>query len=124
MDNQELNELPRLSWMESRIPKRKALVTFVADGADCPQSVEKAMEGHSSRWYPEEGGHRVLVLYEGGSYDAGTFRVEPEAWDHEHCDVCGEIIPPMKLCYVTPRGHYIALCENCHQTYVIDKLTR
>ena len=108
--------------MPSRIPKRRALVTFVHEGMDCPPVVAAAMKGHSSRWYPEPGGHRVLILYEGGTYDTVTFRVEPEAWDHEDCDGCGSHIAPMTLCYVTVRGPYVALCENCYQSHVLSKL--
>lgn len=118
MTAEEISQLPQLEWMPSRIPKRAALVTFVADGPECPPAVELAMRGHPARWYPQTGGHRVLILYEGGKYDAETFRIEPEAWDHEHCDVGGERIPPMTLCYVTKRGRYIALCEACYRTYV------
>ncbi len=80
------------------------------------------MQGTQSRWYPEPGGHRVLVLYEGGSFDEMVFEVASQAWDHEHCDACGEIIPPMTLCYVTRQGHYLSLCEKCYQRYVMDKV--
>jgi hypothetical protein len=118
MTGDEISQIPKLEWMPSRIPKRAALVTFVADGPVCPAAVESAMHGHPARWYPQPGGHRVLILYEGGSYDATTFRVEPEAWDHEDCDVCDEQIPPMTLCNVTKRGRYTALCEACYRKYV------
>jgi hypothetical protein len=114
----ELSQIPKREWMHSRIPKRAALVTFVADGPICPPAVESAMQGHPARWYPQPGGHRVLILYEGGNYDATTFRVEPEAWDHENCDGCDEQIPPMTLCNVTKRGRFIALCEACYRKYV------
>jgi len=117
----EMIGLPELAWMPSRIPKRKALVTFVPDGSDCPPAVEAAMVGRPSRWYPVSGGHRMLILYEGGPFETMTFRLEPEAWDHEDCDGCGEQIPPMSLCHVTQRGQYIALCEPCYQKYVVQK---
>jgi hypothetical protein len=63
----------------------------------------------------------LLILYEGGAFDAATFRIEPEAWDHEDCDVCGGRIPPMTLCHVTERGRYISLCEGCYQSHVASK---
>src|SRR5215468_10510547 len=93
----EISKIPKSEWMPSRIPKRAALATFVIDDGSsvCPRAVELAMRGHPARWYPQPGGHRVLILYEGGSYDASTFRVEPESWDHEDCGVCGVQIPPM-----------------------------
>jgi hypothetical protein len=118
MTREEINQLPELDWMPSRIPKRDALTTFVADGSACPPAVELAMQGHPARWYPQPGGHRVLILYEGGSYDASTFHVESGAWDHEHCDACGDQIAPMTLCHVTKRGRYVALCESCYRRYV------
>jgi len=79
------------------------------------------MKGHPSRWYPQPGGHRVLVLYEGGAFDTATFQLESEAWDHEDCDACGEQIAPMTLCYVTSRGYYVALCEKCYERFVKNK---
>ena len=63
----------------------------------------------------------MLILHEGGVFDSATFRLEPEAWDHEDCDGCGEQIPPMALCYVTERGRYIALCESCYHKYAVNR---
>jgi hypothetical protein len=119
MNEDELTQLPLLAWMPSRIPKRKALVTFVPDGPECPEPIKAAIEGHTSRWYPQPGGHRVLIPYEGGHYDSTAFHIDPEAWDHEDCDVCGVRIPPMALCYVTETGSYISLCEPCYQKHVL-----
>jgi hypothetical protein len=121
MTEDEIKRLPTMSWMQSRIPIRKALATFVADGSKCPSEVESEMRKHPSRWYPVPGGHRVLILYEGGTFDAQIFQVEPKAWEHEDCDACGEQIPQMTLCYVTKRGYYIALCEACYQKHIIGK---
>ena len=105
--------------MPSRIPKRKALVTIVPDDSGCPEAVEAELaKRHEGRWYPEPGGHRVCILYEGGAYDASLFRLEVDAWDHEDCDACGERIAPMELCHVTRTGAYIALCEACYHRYV------
>ncbi len=118
----DISQLPTLDWMPSRYPKLKALVTFVADdGSGCPPAVELAMWQKPCRWYPEPGGHRVLILYEGGAYDATVFHVEPDAWDHEHCNVCKENIPPMTLCHVTKHGRCIILCERCYQIHVVQK---
>jgi hypothetical protein len=110
----EIHRLPELEWMESRIPKRDALVAFVAAGAVCPPAIELAMQSHPARWFPNPGGNRVLILYEGGAYDASTFNVEREAWDHEHCNLCGDRIPAMTLCHVTKHGRYLVLCESCY----------
>jgi len=64
----------------------------------------------------------VLILYEGGTYDSTTFRLEPEAWDHEDCNVCGRGITAMTLCHVTARGPYVALCKGCYRRYVLSKI--
>ena len=60
-----------------------------------------------------EGGHRVLILYEGGPYNAQRFALAKGAWDHEHCSRCGATIEPMTLCW-TRAGEYVLLDEKCH----------
>jgi len=120
MTDDQLSNLPNFSWMESRIPALDALAAFVADGSK-PDPVVTELEERagSSRWYPVEGGHRVLIPYKGGEYDPSRFTVEPGAWDHEHCGACGERIPPMSLCYVTEPGQpYILLCADCFERHV------
>jgi hypothetical protein len=123
MTNERLSDLPRFSWMESRIPAVDALAAFVPDGSK-PDPVVTEMQERigSSRWFPVEGGHRVLMPYEGGEYDSSRFTVERDAWDHEHCGACGERIPPMTLCHVTePEQPYILLCATCFEQHVASK---
>ena len=48
------------------------------------------------------------------AYDATKWNVEMGAWDHEHCDLCGENIPAMTLCWVTKYDPYVLLCDACH----------
>lgn len=119
MTEDEIQQLPTLAWLPSRIPKRKALVTFVPEGSECPEPVRAAMDEHPSRWYPQPGGTRALFLYEGGPYDSTAFRIELEAWDHEDCDICDARIAPMELCHVTETGNYISLCEPCYEKHVL-----
>jgi hypothetical protein len=116
MDEDGLRALGRLKYMESRIPALDALVTFVPDGAGPDPAIEQAVKrlGHA-RWYPVEGGHRVVILYEGGPYDATRFVVEQAAWDHDHCVACEEPIPSMTLCWVSLGERYVILCESCHR---------
>lgn len=114
MSDYSINELAAFDWMQSRIPALDGLVAFVPDGPPDP-AVASFAEGRPSRWYPVEGGHRVVVPYDDGSpYDASRWRVEKGAWDHEHCDLCRDRIPPMTLCWVTQRDPYVLLCESCH----------
>jgi hypothetical protein len=123
MTDQDLSELPKYPWMESRIPARDALAAFVPD-APAPDPVIAEMQDRvgGSRWFPVQGGHRVVMPFDGGSYDSSRFTIESGAWDHEHCDVCGEHIPAMTLCHVTePEQPYVLLCAACYQHHVASK---
>src|SRR5688572_21000743 len=126
MTDEEISDLRKYRWMKSRIPARDALVAFVPDAsAPDPLIEEMQVRLHQSRWYPVPGGHRVLMLHDGGEYDAKRFQVEAGAWDHEHCDVCEEQIPAMTLCYVTEEGSpYVLLCESCYKSHVAAKSSR
>jgi hypothetical protein len=89
-------------------------VTFVPDGSRDP-AVDALGTSRPSRWYPVQGGVRVVILYEAEEeYDVTRFHIEKGAWDHEHCELCRALIPPMTLCWVTESGPYVLLCEECH----------
>ncbi|HVU07435.1 MAG TPA: hypothetical protein VHG89_02700 [Verrucomicrobiae bacterium] len=123
MTDEELSKLPAYHWMPSRIPLRDALAAFVPN-ASKPEPIMEEMSKRcgESVWYVVEGGHRVLFLYDGGTFDNSRFTLEPKAWDHEHCSVCQEHIPAMTLCYVTkPQQPYILLCSVCYERYVTSK---
>jgi hypothetical protein len=114
MADYEIDELARFEWMQSRIPALDALVCFVPDGPR-DAAVDSLAMSHRSRWYPLQGGTRVVVSMEGEpEYDATKWQVENGAWDHEHCDLCGENIPAMTLCWVTKYDPYVLLCDACH----------
>jgi hypothetical protein len=107
-----------LEFMESRIPIQDALAVFVPDDPPIDTKVRAAISQHAvSRWFPKPGGHEVLVPYAGEPYDARIFRVVAHAWDHETCSHCRAHIPPMTLCWVTPSGRYVLLCERCHDSF-------
>jgi len=115
MTADELEWLRGLDFGPSRIPKLDALATVVPNGAEQDPAIVAAHKRSGfSRWFPVEGGHRVLFLYEGGEYDSSRFKVEPKAWDHETCKACRTHIPALTLCWVTQRGTYVVLCEACH----------
>ena len=123
MTDQERTELVTYSWMESRIPAIDALAAFVRDGTKpSPEISEAERRAGRSRWYPVAGGHRVLIPHEADEYDSSQFTIEPGAWDHEHCDSCGEHIPAMTLCHVTePEQPYILLCAACFERHVVSR---
>ena len=108
----DLTQLSRNEFTSSRIPVQDALETFVPTGADKEEWVQAATRS-SSRWYPVEGGHRVLIYYRGGVYDDKRFSLTIGAWDHEHCMNCGDNIAPMTSCWVTKVDPYILLCNKC-----------
>jgi hypothetical protein len=109
-----LKELLPLSFMSSRIPALDALAAFVPLGEEKAPWIAQRVQTWPSRWTPLEGGHRVLILYEGGPYDAARFVVEAGAWDHEHCSRCQATIQQMTLCWVTEGGPFVLLCGDCH----------
>ena len=109
-------ELAKLTFMPSRIPALDALEVFLPDGAQPdPELQEIQSRTGQARWYPVEGGHRVLILYEGGGYNPERFSLAKGAWDHEHCSRCGETVEPMTLCWVTDAGPYVLLDEKCYR---------
>jgi hypothetical protein len=111
----ELDELRRFTYMQTRIPRLDALEVFVPTGAEDDETVNEARKRTGfSRWFPVEGGHRVLILYEGGDYDPNRFSLVKEGWDHEHCRRCQVTIEPMTPCWVTEEGPFIPLCDACH----------
>lgn len=113
---ENLEELRRLKFMRSRIPALDALEAFVPEGSAPDSEIEELQNRTgNSRWYPAEGGHRVLILYEGGPYNANRFTLAKGAWDHEHCSRCGATIKPMTLCWVTEAGPYVLLDEKCYR---------
>lgn len=114
MDAENLEELRALKFMPSRIPALDALEVFVPnDASDDPELAEVRSRSGQSRWYPVEGGHRVLILFEGGEYNPSRFKLLNRAWDHEHCSRCGASIPSMTLCWVTVEEPYVLLDESC-----------
>ncbi len=65
-----------------------------------------------------EGGHQLLILYEGGGFDPETFTLLKDAWNHEHCKHCVSRIDALELCWVSTGQHYTILCEACHALVV------
>jgi hypothetical protein len=111
----ELKELRQLEYRESRIPALDALELFVPDNArPDPVLIEITSRTGFSRWKPVEGGHQVLILYEGGGFDSNRFTLRKSAWDHEHCKRCVSRIRAMETCWVSTGDGYTILCAECH----------
>jgi hypothetical protein len=115
MPEYETEELARFEWVPSRIPALDALVCFVPEGPPRDAAVDAFATSHRSRWYPMQGGIRVVVSLERNpAYDTTKWRVEKGAWDHEHCDFCGKNIAAITPCWVTKHDPYVLLCDACH----------
>ena len=112
----DLERFRQFRFMRSRIPAQDALEIFVPDGSTLDEETKElqARTGQS-RWYPVAGGHRLLILYQGGAFNAERLTLAKGAWDHEHCSRCGTSIAPMTLCWVTAAGPFVLLDEGCHE---------
>lgn len=123
MADYSIAELARFEWMQSRIPALDALVCFVPEGLR-DADMDAFSRSRRSRWYQIQGGTRVVVSLDGDpEYDASKWRVEKGAWDHEHCDLCGENIPAMTLCRVTKNDPHVLLCDRCHARVAAARAT-
>ena len=96
----DLTQFRNLEFRESRIPALDALEVFVPSGGENDETLTEIRRRTGfSRWRPVEGGHQVLILYEGGTYDPERYSLRKGAWDHEHCKRCGVHIEAMTLCF-------------------------
>ena len=110
------SEFLQLEYDETRIPALDALEVFVPDDFKRdPEFNELCSRTGHSRWIPVEGGHQVLILYEGGGFDATRFALRKGAWDHEHCKRCIARIDPMTLCWVSTDNSFVIVCAECHE---------
>jgi hypothetical protein len=111
--------VPWLPWMPSRIPIRDALSTFLApDSNEC----KPPWPVYETRYFPRPNGTRVLIPYDGESFDETQFKLEPGAWDHDTCNNCNAYIKAMTLCYVTKNGPFYILCHDCYGSRVVRRL--
>lgn len=113
----ELQELRQFAYTEARIPRHDALEIFVPTGSENDTAFAEATN-RPSRWFPVSGGHRVLILHDGGPFDASRFTLVKAGWDHEHCKRCHATIEPMTRCWVTENSPFIILCADCHRIVV------
>src|SRR5262249_17468024 len=92
------------------------LEAFVPEGASLdPELQEVIGRTGFSRWFPVDGGHRLLALYEGGAYNHERFSLVKGGWDHEHWNRCSATIPPMTRCWVTRADPFVLLDEACYR---------
>ena len=112
----DLEDYRALEFMPSRIPAQDAVEAFVPTGQAPDEELQEMISRTgASRWYPEQDGQRLRVLYDGGGYNPERFALVPGGWDHEHCSRCGGVVEPMTLCWVTKQDPFVLIDEKCHR---------
>ncbi len=59
--------------------------------------------------------------YVGQAYDPALSRVEPEGWDHDHCEICWWMLtdsddPDRSVGFVSPKETW--LCVECYDRFI------
>jgi hypothetical protein len=75
-------------------------------------------------WIPSEQGRLLKKYAEGMEIPAGG-KLDPRAWDHEHCELCFETISDVgiqKEGYVNQHNQWV--CEECYDKYIIPTLKK
>jgi hypothetical protein len=98
-------------------PGMDALVATVPKGKESSVEVQRPVEeAGDGRWFPLEGGWKVMCPYVGQDFDPDLFHIEKDAWDHVHCDGCHGSIDTGASCWVAKtEDDYFILCDNCHE---------
>jgi hypothetical protein len=116
-NDKEIDSLTTGMFHQICCPKSDALTVFIPEGQKPSSEVQKVLDeaGHQ-RWFPQEGGHLVKIPNVFDSYDDSIFKIEKDAWDHEHCDKCGATINYSDLCWAADMENSTYLfCESCYQ---------
>jgi hypothetical protein len=97
-------------------PGMDALVAVIPRGQETPaevkQTVDDAGEG---RWFPFEGGWKVMCPYTGQSFDHDLFHLEKGGWNHVHCNGCQGSISVGSSCWVAEtEDDFLVICDNCY----------
>jgi hypothetical protein len=114
----ELPESLQSAEFEERIfPGMDALVAIVPKGGDVPGEVKQTVDdAGAGRWFPFEGGWKVVCPYTGQDFNSDRFTVEKGGWEHEHCDGCQGTIGVGDHCWVAEtEDECYVICDNCHK---------
>jgi hypothetical protein len=111
----EILALPDMLWQQFEFHPSDALVAMVPAGQESDAWLMAVMEqNNQARIYPVEGGHLYKFPYQGGEeFDPDLFKIERDAWDHEHCDVCQERISAGDRFWASSEEPYALLCTRC-----------
>jgi len=116
-DKNSIDNLTSSMFRQICCPKCDALTVFIPKGQKPASEVQKILdEAGPQRWFPQKGGHLVKIPNIFDSYDDNLFKIEKDAWDHEHCDKCGATINSGELCWIAgPDNNTYLFCESCYQ---------
>jgi hypothetical protein len=115
--DKEINSLTSGMFHQVYCPKRDALTVFIPKDQKPSPVVQKALdEAGPQRWFPQEGGHLVKIPNVFDSYDDSIFKIEKNAWNHEHCDKCETTINSGDMCWAAESDNSTYLfCDDCYQ---------
>lgn len=93
-----------------------SLVAFVPKGRDVPAKVKQTVdEAGEGRWFPFEGGWKVVCRYTEQRFDPDLFVIEKGGWTHEHCDGCQRAIGIGDSCWVAQAQEgCVVICDACY----------
>ena len=97
--------------------KLDALTVFIPKGQKPSPEIQKVLdEAGPQKWFAKDEGYLIKIPNVFESYDENLFKLEKDAWDHDHCDKCGAVIDSGDLCWVADQedGFYL-FCDICYQ---------
>lgn len=110
----ELTSLTADKFKQITLPKFDALTVFIPEGQKPSPEVQKVFdEADGEKWFPQNGGYLVKIANTFESYDEKLFKLEKDAWDHEHCDKCGNTIDAGDKCWVDNDNKFL-FCNDCY----------
>ncbi len=96
-------------------PGMDALVAIVPKGQEASPDVKRVEGGRESRWFPFDGGWKVVCPFVGQAFDSSVFSVVKNGWDHAHCEGCNATIDIGGSCWTAKaEDDFFVLCDACH----------
>ena len=103
-------------FRHTRFPGMDALVAVISKEQETSLEVKRTVDdAGEGRWYPVEGGWKVMCPYTGQSFDGDLFHVEKGAWNHVHCDGCEGSINTGDFCWAAEaEDDFWVICDTCY----------
>ena len=115
--NDPINNLLSSMFHQIIYPKIDALTVFIPDGQKPSPEIQKVLnEAGPQRWYPKDNGYLVKCPNIFDKFDENLFKLEKDAWDHEHCDKCGNTINSGEKCWASEENNtFYIFCDACYK---------